>query len=59
MRVWREGDLGALRTYTPPASCGAFFDSLTGGTTATACPTGPSQCPASAPACNHGYCEVQ
>lgn len=59
MRVTREGDLGAISKYTPPKSCGAFFDSLTGGTTATACPNGPSDCPASAPACNFGYCEVQ
>lgn len=60
MRVWRSGgDLGPIYKYTPPKSCGAYFDSLTGGTTATACPSGPSDCPASAPACNFGYCEVQ
>lgn len=59
MRVWREGDLGAVHRYTPPKACHGFFESLTGGTTATACPNGPSDCSASAPACNHGYCEVQ
>ncbi|MDX2090840.1 MAG: hypothetical protein SFX73_23475 [Kofleriaceae bacterium] len=59
MRVWREGDLGAVHRYTPAKACHGFFESLTGGTTATACPNGPSDCSAPAPACNHGYCEVQ
>lgn len=59
MKVWREGDLGKLSTYTPPKSCGGYFESLVGGTSATACPNGPSDCPSSAPACNYGYCEVQ
>ncbi len=59
MHVSRDGDLGALHKYTPPKACGAYFDSLTGGTIATACPNGPSDCSASAPACNFGYCEVQ
>lgn len=59
MHVWRDGDLGAVRRYTPPKSCSAFFDSLTGGTTAKACPNGPSDCTSDRPACNYGYCEVQ
>ncbi len=59
MKVWREGDLGKLSKYTPLKSCAGYFESLTGGTTATACPNGPSDCSASAPACNYGYCEVQ
>jgi hypothetical protein len=59
MHVWRDNDLGALRQYTPPKSCSAYFDSKTGGTTAPACPNGPSDCPSNRPACNFGYCEVQ
>lgn len=59
MRVSRDGDLGAFHTYKPAKSCGGYFDSLTGGTTAKACPAGPSDCPAATPACNYGYCEVQ
>lgn len=59
MHVRRDSDLGLLHTYTPAKSCGGYFDSLTGGTTQTACPNGPSDCPTSAPACNFGYCEVQ
>jgi hypothetical protein len=59
MHVWREGDLGALRLYTPPKSCSGFFDYVSGGVAPTACPNGPSDCPSSRPACNYGYCEVQ
>lgn len=59
MKVSREGDLGKIFKQTPAKACHGFFESLTGGTTATACPNGPSDCPSSAPACNYGYCEVQ
>jgi hypothetical protein len=45
--------------HKPAKACNGYFESLTGGTTATACPNGPSDCPATAPACNYGYCEVQ
>lgn len=59
MSVWRTGDLGKIRKETPAKSCSGFYESLTGGTTHTACPNGPSDCSAAAPACNFGYCEVQ
>ena len=59
MKVWREGDLGRISPHTPDKACHGYFESRTGGTTATACPNGPSDCSASAPACNYGYCEVQ
>jgi len=58
MKVWREGDQGPITPYTPEESCGHYFDSLNGGTTAQQC-TADSECPASAPECNYGYCEVQ
>jgi hypothetical protein len=59
MKVWREGDLGRIRRETPTKSCSGFYESLTGGTTATQCPNGPSDCSSDRPACNFGYCEVQ
>jgi hypothetical protein len=60
MKVWRTGDLGPLQSYTPAHACGCYFESLKGSAAScTACPNGPSDCSASAPACNHGYCEVQ
>lgn len=59
MKVWREGDVGKISKQTPTKACHGYFESLTGGTTAKACPAGPSDCPSSAPACNYGYCEVQ
>jgi hypothetical protein len=58
MKVWREGDLGALSKYTPDESCGCYFDSLTGGSSCQTCALD-SECPSTAPECNHGYCEVQ
>ena len=58
MKVTRQGDLGAISKYTPDESCGHYFDSLNGGTTAQTCQLD-SQCPATAPECNFGYCEVQ
>jgi hypothetical protein len=59
MKVWREGDLGKLRTETPVKACHGFYESLTGGTAAKACPNGPRDCTSAAPACNFGYCEVK
>ena len=59
MHVWRTGDLGDLQTHTPAKACNGYFESLTGGTTAKACPNGPTDCTSEAPACNYGYCEVQ
>jgi len=59
MKVGREGDIGDVFLRAPTKACHGYFESLTGGTTATACPNGPSDCAGSAPACNYGYCEVQ
>ncbi len=58
MKVWRTGDLGPISRYTPAKSCGCYFDSLTGGTSCQAC-LADGDCPATAHACNYGYCEVQ
>jgi hypothetical protein len=62
MHVKRTSELGTPVTFTPDTSCGCYFDSIKGDAAAmaacTACTT-PTTCPASAPACNHGFCEVK
>lgn len=59
MLVSRDTEMGPLRPFRPARQCGCYFDSLTkGNTTCATCTTG-NECPASAPACNYGYCEVQ
>ena len=58
MEVQRTTDAGPLLPYAPAAPCGCFFEANTpDGTTCQAC-TGNSQCPANAPQCRKGYCEV-
>jgi ABC-type phosphate transport system substrate-binding protein len=58
MEVQRDSDLGPISSYAPDEPCGCFFDQVaTGATTCTACPNG-DECPANAPNCRFGYCEV-
>jgi hypothetical protein len=65
MHVKRTSELGTPAAFTPDTSCSCYFDSLKGDAAAmaacTACTTAnaATTCPASAPACNHGFCEVQ
>jgi hypothetical protein len=57
MKVTRSSEMGMLTPYTPSPGCGCYFDSIaTGSTSCTAC-SSPSDCPASAPHCNLGFCE--
>jgi ABC-type phosphate transport system substrate-binding protein len=61
MRVTRAGEVGALASYMPAKSCECRFVAEASGaapSSCTACTTN-ANCPASAPACNYGYCEVQ
>lgn len=59
MTVQRTSELGPLSSLAPNRSCGCYFDSLANGSNdCTAC-TGPADCPATAPACNYGFCEIQ
>lgn len=58
MRVTRTRDLGPLASYAPPAPCGCYFEQrATGSSTCTAC-TASATCPAGAPVCRNGFCEV-
>jgi hypothetical protein len=59
MRVWRDSDLGPLYSYLPEASCSCYYEfRATGETSCSACEDS-TTCPASAPTCRHGYCEVR
>jgi ABC-type phosphate transport system substrate-binding protein len=58
MEVWRSSDLEPLQSYAPAEPCGCYFDFK--ATQATSCATcaDDAGCPASAPHCRFGYCEV-
>lgn len=59
MTVQRTSELGPLQSAAPNRACGCYFDALsTGSNDCTPC-TGTADCPATAPACNYGYCEQQ
>lgn len=58
MRVRRTRDLGPLASFAPAAPCGCYFERrATGSTTCAACTTS-ATCPAGAPVCRNGFCEV-
>ncbi|MDB4991689.1 MAG: hypothetical protein JWN04_6867 [Myxococcaceae bacterium] len=59
MRVTRTGDMGPLSSFQPDKSCGCYFDFKTTGSTSCKPCSANSDCPASAPSCNVGYCEVK
>jgi hypothetical protein len=59
MRVRRDQEMGPLMSFQPQFGCGCYFDNkVNGRSTCDAC-GGPGDCPASRPACNYGFCEVQ
>jgi hypothetical protein len=58
MHVQRSEEMGALQSFQPTRSCGCYYDKLAGSTSCTSCQA-KSDCPAAAPACNFGFCEVQ
>lgn len=58
MQVWRDEEAGPLMSYQPEGACGCYYDfRATGATDCMECSTA-DECPAEAPACNHGYCEA-
>jgi ABC-type phosphate transport system substrate-binding protein len=64
MRVTRTSEVGPLASYMPKKSCECkYVYEATGaaptGCTACTAATAASVCPASKPACNYGFCEVQ
>ncbi len=59
MKVQRTTEVGPLMPYDPPYQCGCYFDYRTNGASSCQTCNGPNDCPASAPACNNGFCEKQ
>jgi ABC-type phosphate transport system substrate-binding protein len=59
MQVARSDEVGALQSFAPPKACGCYYDQVTTGQTSCAPCKVASDCSASAPACNYGYCEAR
>ncbi|HWB76661.1 MAG TPA: hypothetical protein VG755_16965 [Nannocystaceae bacterium] len=59
MEVWRDDEIGPLYSQVADAPCGCYYEfRATGATSCTECTDDP-ECPAEAPTCRYGYCEVQ
>jgi len=61
MRVSRTAEVGPMASYMPTHSCECKFVYEATGVAPTGCTTctAATACPASKPACNYGFCEVQ
>ena len=58
MHVSRDQEMGPIKAFTPGFACDCYYDfKVSNGNQCTKC-TGPADCPATAPACNLGYCEI-
>ena len=60
MNVERTSELGKPKAYSPVGACDCYFESKTGGASAS-CKTcdADADCTSAAPKCNRGYCEVK
>ena len=56
MRVTRTTEMGEIKPYTPPFSCGCYYDQRTNGKTDCKTCQVPADCDAG-DSCNLGYCE--
>jgi hypothetical protein len=59
MKVARDTEMGAFLHNPNNYQCSCYFDNRTGGKASCAPCTTPNDCPASAPACNYGFCETE
>jgi len=59
MKVARSTEMGAFVPNPYEFQCGCHFDYRTTGRASCATCTTPNDCPASAPACNYGFCETE
>jgi hypothetical protein len=59
MKVARVAEMGAFVPNPYEFQCGCHFDQRTTGRTSCATCATPNDCPASAPACNYGFCEME
>lgn len=60
MNVQRTEELGKPKAYSPVGACDCYFESKTGGASASCkqCDDD-TECTSAAPKCNRGYCEVK
>lgn len=56
MRVTRTSEMGEIKPYVPPFSCGCYYDQRTNGKTSCKTCQVPADC-AAGESCNLGYCE--
>lgn len=61
MQVQRTTEMGPLATFSPQFHCGCYYEARVNGSAPESCKAcgGPGDCPSTAPACNHGYCELR
>jgi hypothetical protein len=59
MKVARSTEMGPFVPNPYEFQCGCHFDYRTTGRASCATCTTPNDCPASAPACNYGFCETE
>ncbi|HEU4411986.1 MAG TPA: hypothetical protein VFS43_42490 [Polyangiaceae bacterium] len=58
MQVTRDEEMGPMSSYSRDYQCDCYFEfKATGRSDCQTCAL-PADCPASAPACNYGFCEV-
>lgn len=58
MHVDREEEMGPMTVYETPSRCDCFFESIVNGATDCQPCTQSAECPATAPACSYGFCEI-
>ena len=60
MNVQRSEELGKPKAYSPVGACDCYFESKTGGASASCKQCDEDKdCSSAAPKCNRGYCEVK
>ncbi len=60
MQVTRNEEVGPLASFSPPYSCGCYFDNTTrGASTCKACKDNAECGGGTRPVCNYGFCEAR
>jgi hypothetical protein len=61
MKVTRSSEVGTPIPFTPPESCGCYFEFKATGSAPASCKTcgDDSGCSGATPKCHYGYCEAQ
>ena len=58
MRVSRTEEIGPLTSFAPLQACGCYYEKVANGQTGCTPCQNKTDCPATAPFCNYGYCEM-